>query len=157
MKAKSYPHKCPNCRAQALFPAVEDTTVERLHDGRHFIVSVPNLDVSRCTVCAEGTWSYDSAGRIDDALRVAAGILMPADILAERLRLGVTPGDIAAQLDVTEAEYSRWESGGQFQSRATDKLLRIYFADPNHFSRFKDWPRVPVSVPQAEPLRLVDV
>lgn len=143
MKVKSYPHKCPNCREQALFPTVEDTTVELQHDGQLYTVTVPNLEVSRCTACAEGTWSYDSAGRIEDALRVAAGILMPADILAARLRLGVAACDLAAQLGVVEEVYARWESGGQLQSSASDKLLRLYFANPESFRRNVAWPHAP--------------
>ena len=133
MKAKSYPHKCPNCREQALYPAVEDITVEMLHDGRLHTVTVLNLEVSRCTACSECTISYDSSERMTDALRVAAGILMPAEILAARLRLGGTPGEIASLFGVSEAEYARWEDGGQLQSRATDKLLRLYFAGPDTF------------------------
>ena len=157
MKVKSYPHKCPNCREQALFPTVEDTTVELQHDGQLYTVTVPNLEVSRCTACAEGTWSYDSAGRIEDALRVAAGILMPADILAARLRLGVAACDLAAQLGVVEEVYVRWESGGQLQSRMQDITLRVYFANPDRFLRDKDWPRDPVAVPPAEYVRFLDL
>lgn len=145
MKAKSYPHKCPNCGEQALFPAVEDTTVELHHDGRAYTVTVPDLEVSRCTACAESTWSYDSTGRIEDALRVAAGLLMPAGILAARLRLGATPAELAALFDVSETEYSRWESGGQLPSRGSDKLLRLYFANPDGFRHNVAWPHVPAA------------
>ncbi len=157
MKVKPYPHKCPNCRAQALLPAIEDTTVERLHDGQFYTVTVHNLEVSRCTACSEGTISYDSSGRIDDALRVAAGILMPAEIVAARLRLGVTPDEIAGQLGVHEAVYARWEDGGQLQSRAFDKLLRLYFANPESFRHNVAWPHVAASATLAESPRLLDL
>ncbi len=70
---------------------------------------------------------------------------MPHDILAARLRLGVTPDEIATAFSVPEAEYSRWESGGQLQSRATDKLLRLYFANPESFRRDVAWPHVPAA------------
>ena len=143
MNAKSYPHQCPNCRKQALFPAVEDVTAELHHDGRPYTVTVPDLEVSRCTACAESTWSYEASERISDALRVAAGLLMPAEIVAARLRLGVTPAELAALFDVSESEYSRWESGGQLQSRDSDKLLRLYFANPDSFRHNVAWPHVP--------------
>lgn len=165
MKAKSYPHKCLNCREQSLFPAVEDTTVELQHDGRPCTVTVPKLEVSRCTACGESTWSYDSAGRVEDALRVAAGILMPAEILAARLHPDhtpqATPEELATLLGVSESEYLRWESGGQLQSRAADKLLRLYFADPKRYKRDVLWPHAPaeearsVEEPRARPARYV--
>ena len=106
-------------------------------------MTVLGLEAEICATCDNRTWSYDSAGRIEDALRVAAGLLMPADILAARLRLGDSPGDIASQLGVVEAVYARWESGGQLQSAATDKLLRLYFANPESFRHNVAWPHVP--------------
>lgn len=157
MNAKSYPHKCPNCREQALFPAVEDTVVELQHDGVPYAVTVPSLDIGRCTACAEQTFSYDSTGRIEDALRVAAGILMPHDIVAARLRLALTPEQLAGQLGVHEAVYARWESGGQLQSRAFDKLLRLYFADPDGFRHDVAWPHIPAAALPEKSGRFLDL
>ena len=157
MKANSYPHKCPNCCGQTLFPVIEDTTVERLHDRQLYTVTVMNLEVLRCTACSDGTISYDAIGRIEDALRVAAGILMPADILAARLRLGATPGDLAPLSGVSEGEYTRWESGGQLQSAASDKLLRLYFANPESFRHNVAWPHVPAAAPQTNTVRYLDL
>lgn len=148
MKDKPYPRKCPNCREQTLFPLVEDTTAELLHDGLLYTVTVPKLDVQVCTSCNVRNWPYEASERVTDALRVAAGILTPAEILAARLRLGVAPEELAAQFEVPEAEYSRWESGGQLQSRANDKLLRLYFADPARFRGDVAWPNVATNSPE---------
>ena len=156
MRTKTYPHKCHNCREQAVSQVIEDTRLELQHDGRQLTVAVPGLEAGVCTACGNRTWSYDSIGRIEDALRVAAGILMPGEILAARLRLGITQGEVAAHLGVLEAVYSRWESGGQLQSRMQDNTLRVYFANPDRFLRDKDWPRVAVAVSQAESLRFLD-
>ena len=143
MKVKPYSRKCPNCREQTLFVAVEDTTTELQHDGRPYTVTVPQLTLQVCTTCNVRNWPYEASERISDALRVAAGLLMPVEIVAARLRSGVTPAELAALLDVSESEYSRWESGGQLQSRDSDKLLRLYFANPDSFQHNVAWPHVP--------------
>ena len=157
MKDKPYPRKCPNCRERSLLAAVEDTTAELRHDGDPYTVTVPQLEVQVCTSCEVRNWPYEASERVTDALRVSAGILMPAEILAARLRLGATPGEIAAHLGVLEAVYSRWESGGQLQSRMQDFTLRVYFANPDRFLRARDWPREPVALPHEESLRFLDL
>ena len=160
MKERPYPRKCPNCWAQCLVPAVEDTTVELQHDGQPYTVLVPQLAVEVCTACGERAWSYESSGRIHDALRVAAGILTSDDIRAARLQAGVAPAELAALLGVHEAVYERWESGGQFQSRSHDTMLRVYFADPAGFRRDAAWPNVPaapVAAGPAEAERMIDI
>lgn len=157
MRTKTYPRKCFNCREQAVSRVSEDATLELQHDGRPLTVTSPGLEAEVCTACGNRTWSHDSIGRIEDALRVAAGILMPGEILAARLRLGITQGEVAAHLGVSEAVYSRWESGGQLQSRMEDNTLRVYFADPDRFLRDKDWPRVAVAVSQAASPRFLDL
>ena len=157
MRDKPYPRKCPNCREQTLFAAVEDTTAELQHDGWPYTVNVPQLDVQVCTSCHVRNWPYEASERMTNALRVAAGLLMPADILAARLRLGATPGDLAPLFGVSEGEYTRWESGGQLQSAASDKLLRLYFANPESFRHNVAWPHVPAAAPQTNTVRYLDL
>jgi DNA-binding transcriptional regulator YiaG len=41
-----------------------------------------------------------------------------------------TQKELAVQLAVAEATLSRWETGGQIQQRAMDKLLRLFFGLP---------------------------
>lgn len=142
MKSKPYPRKCFNCLEQAVSQAFEDTAVELQHDGRPLTVRVPGLEVETCAACGNRTWSHDSARRVEDALWVASGILMPAEILAARLRLACSQAELAAIFDVSESEYARWESGDQLQSTATDKLLRLYFANPDSFRHNVAWPHV---------------
>ena len=142
MQDKPYPRECPNCREQTLLAAIEDTTAELQHDGRLYPVTVPRLALQICTSCNVRNWPYEASERITNALRVAAGLLMPAEILAARLRLGVTPAELAALFDVSESASSRWESGGQLQSRDSDKLLRLYFANPDSFRHNVAWPHV---------------
>jgi DNA-binding transcriptional regulator YiaG len=127
---KPYPWICATCRERAVRPATLLYTAELEHDGRTYTIQVPDLAVHRCDAC--GTLTLDDAAnrRVSDALRQAAGLLAPAQIRQRREALGLTPGQLAVSLHLPEATLLRWESGGQIQSRATDLLLRTYFAVP---------------------------
>lgn len=67
---------------------------------------------------------------VSDALRKAAGLLSPEQIRRGRESLGLTQKQLARNLQVCEAELSRWETGGQIQQRSFDRLMRIYFQVP---------------------------
>jgi DNA-binding transcriptional regulator YiaG len=68
----------------------------------------------------------DISEMVTNELRRAAGLLAPEQIRAKRESLGLTQGELAARLRVSEAELGRWESGMQLQSKALDLLLRLY-------------------------------
>lgn len=124
---KPYPWKCAQCRQRTVNPTTIDysTTIE--HDGRTYELHVPQLSVARCETCGQVVLDDDANERISDALRRQLGVLLPAQIRQSRERLGISPTQLANDLGVAEASLSRWEAGAQIQSRALDRLLRLYF------------------------------
>jgi putative zinc finger/helix-turn-helix YgiT family protein len=106
-----------------------------------YTVSVPDLEAPRCQKCGAVVLTDAANNRIDNAFRVQAGLLMPEDIRQRRQALGLTKAELSHRLGVEEATLARWESGAQFQPRALNHLLELFFAYPNV--------RAHLSVPQA--------
>jgi putative zinc finger/helix-turn-helix YgiT family protein len=132
---KPFPWKCGTCRQHGLVPAVLDYQVELTHDGRAHELNLPALHVFRCEKCGAIVLDDEADKKISDALREAAGLLAPEEIRRGREKLGLTQKQLAHYLQVGEETLARWETGGQIQSRAMDRLLRIYFQVPEarHF------------------------
>lgn len=124
---KPYPWKCGRCRQRAVNPATIDYATMVEHDGRSYEVHVAQLPVARCEACGEVVLDDDANQRLSDAVRSQLGVLTPAQITQYRGRLGLTQAQLATALGVSEATMSRWEAGLQIQSRALDRLLRLYF------------------------------
>ena len=124
------PRKCPNCREKRVVEITEryDERVE--HDGRAYDISVPDLAILKCEACGNRVLSAEADDRVNDATRIAAGLLMPAEIRSKRLSLNLSQKEMADLLNIAEAVYARWESGGQIQQRHSDLLLRSLFAVP---------------------------
>lgn len=124
---KPYPWKCAQCRQRTVNPETVDysTTIE--HDGRTYEIHVPQLPVARCETCGDIVLDDEANERISDAIRSQLGVLTPAQIRHSRERLGISPTQLARDLGVAETSLSRWEAGTQIQSRALDRLLRLYF------------------------------
>lgn len=127
---KPFPWKCGTCRQRGLVPAVIDYQVELTHDGRAYLINLPGLNVFRCEQCAAIVLDDEADKKISDALHAAAGLLPAEEIRRGREKLGLTQKQLAHYLQVGEATLSRWETGGQIQQRAMDRLLRIYFQVP---------------------------
>src|SRR5258708_20600902 len=129
------PRKCPKCRERRLVEVTQryETTLE--HDGRAYLIAVPDLKLLVCEACGNRTIPDESDDRFSDALRRAAGVLCPGEIREGRSKLGLTQERMARDLSIAEATLSRWETGAQIQQRAFDKLLRAYFALPE-FRKF---------------------
>jgi putative zinc finger/helix-turn-helix YgiT family protein len=121
---KLYPWKCGKSRERAIKPATLNSySTDLEHDGRKYHVSVDNFEVARCENC--GSMVFDDAAnrRLSDALRLAAGLLRPAEIRAHREALKLTQKALANCLQIAEATLSRWETGAQIQQRAMDRFL----------------------------------
>jgi putative zinc finger/helix-turn-helix YgiT family protein len=125
--SKPFPWKCGRCRERSVNPAVVSYTTEIEHDGRTYSVTVPDLELPRCSKC--GAMVRDDAAnrRISNALRQQLGLLTPEQIRENRDALGLTQRELAEMLGIAEATLSRWETGAQIQQRAMDRLLRVTF------------------------------
>jgi len=124
------PRNCPNCREKRVREATERYEVQVEHDGRTYVVVVPDLALLICDACGNRVLPPEADDRVSDAIRAAAGLLAPADIVNKRLSLNLTPGEMAELLKIPEPVYSRWETGGQIQQRHSDLLLRSLFEVP---------------------------
>lgn len=129
-KSKPFPWKCGRCEARAVVPVVVNYESEISHDGQLISVSVPDLETPRCSACGEIVLDDAANRQISAALRKQLGILSPAEIQAGREALGLTRQQVAETLGIAEATLVRWETGGQIQQRALDKLLRLFFELP---------------------------
>ncbi len=127
---KPFPWKCGTCRERGLAPVTIPYSTEIQHDGRIYAVSIPALDVLLCGNCGAIMLNDEADDKISDALRQAAGLMSPEEIRRNREALGMTQKQLATLLDAGEATLSRWESGGQIQQRAMNKLLWLVFESP---------------------------
>jgi putative zinc finger/helix-turn-helix YgiT family protein len=120
--------KCMVCRQRAVSPVKIDTYEAELeHDGRKYSISVAGLIVLKCRHCGEVYLDEAADERLSEALRVAAGLLSPAEIRRGREALGLTQKQLANQLRISEFTLSRWETGAQIQQRSMDAFLRVFF------------------------------
>jgi putative zinc finger/helix-turn-helix YgiT family protein len=109
-------------------PAVVPYTTEAAYDGRTYVVTVRELKAPRCEKCGELVLDSAANLQITDSLRQQLGLLTPEQIRQNREVLGLTQRQLASHLGIAEATLSRWETGGQIQQRALDRLLRLYFS-----------------------------
>ncbi|HEV7222837.1 MAG TPA: type II TA system antitoxin MqsA family protein [Pirellulales bacterium] len=130
-QAKPFPWKCGNCGERSVAPALVGYSAEMEHDGRIYLVSVPALRAPRCANCGEIVLDDAANRQISESFRRQLGLLAPEQIRKDRESLGRTQGELAAMLGVAEVALSRWESGGQIQQIAMDRLLRLFFEFPN--------------------------
>lgn len=127
-KTAPFPWKCGQCRQRTVHPATVPYTVEAEHDGRSYTLAMPDLKTPRCQNCGELVLDSAANRQISEALRQQLGLLSPEQIRTNREALGLTQRHLAGRLGIAEATLSRWETGGQIQQRALDRLLRLYFA-----------------------------
>ena len=128
---KPFPWKCGRCGERAVVPAIVSYTTQIEHDGRSYSVTVPALEIPRCSKCGAMVRDDPSNRRISDALRQQLGLLTPEQIRKNRETLGLTQRQLANRLGIADATLSRWETGAQIQQRSMDRLLRLYFAFDN--------------------------
>jgi putative zinc finger/helix-turn-helix YgiT family protein len=128
---KPYPWKCGRCGARSVVPAIVSYTSQIEHDGRAYSVTVPDLEIPRCSKCAAMVRDDAANRRISLTLRRQLGLLTPEQIRQNRESLGLTQKQLASRLGIAEATLSRWETGGQIQQRSMDKLMRLFFAFDN--------------------------
>ena len=127
---RPYPWLCPECLQLAVRPVTIAYKARLKHDGIEYIIDIPDLQIPKCGNCGELLFTNQVDDQIWQALRGELGLLAPSSIRAVRKDLGLSQSQLAKQLGVAVATVSRWETGALIQSRAMDKLLRLYFTFP---------------------------
>jgi DNA-binding transcriptional regulator YiaG len=64
-------------------------------------------------------------------IRQAQGLLSPEDVLAIRLRYGLSEEEMERLMAVPEGTWGRWERGEEIQGRAADMLMREMAEHPD--------------------------
>jgi putative zinc finger/helix-turn-helix YgiT family protein len=97
------------------------------HDGRMYVIHIPELQVIRCGTCGEVFFTAATDAQISQALREHLGLLSPQEIRERIARLGLMQKQLGERIGVAAETISRWLSGAYIQSRAMDKLMRLFF------------------------------
>ena len=128
--AKPFPWRCPKCLKKEMHPGnLSEHRAKVKHDGRVHEVTINDLRVVECRACGEVGFTLETDEEISRALREKLCLLQPEQI--RELRAGRFTQQALADLLGTAAEtISRWETGAVVQSRAMDKLLRLFMTVP---------------------------
>ena len=119
---------CPLCDGRlAIVAEVRDVPV-----GKR-VVRVRDR-FSRCSDCGDEFYAPGqleaTQQRAAHRIRAEDGLLMPEEIRAIRVDLGLTQQAFERLLGVGPKTVVRWERGTVFQNQATDALLRVIRAVP---------------------------
>ena len=129
---KQFPWRCAECGKREVHPCtVRGYVVQVKHDGRAYEVCIPEFSVPKCQACEALHIDIQADQQIQEALRAKIGLLSPEQIRKWRVQLGLTQRQFAAALGFAHETVSRWESGALIQSRANDKLMRLFFEMPD--------------------------
>jgi transcriptional regulator with XRE-family HTH domain len=122
--------KCHQCKERAVDLVKADHFARLEHDGREYSFTVKQLDILRCANCGYELVPPDSFDVLAEEMRLRAGLLTPAQIVAGRNRLGLSQCKFAALLGVAGATVNRWENGGQIQQRVMNDWMQAVFDLP---------------------------
>ena len=146
---REFSPKCGKCRQRAMALSPVDYTTEFAHDGRRYTVTIPGLLLPRCGNCGEIAIDAVAEELITAACLRHAGLLSPEQIRQQRQALGLTQQHLADLLGIGVQTLSRWETGGQIQQRAFDRMLRAFFTVPELRQALADEERLQVPEPDA--------
>ena len=108
------------------------------HDGREYVVEIPALQVPQCTNCLTISLDSEANEAIDLAFRQEAKLLIPAEILKGREKLGLTQEAFAEWFGIAKSTICRWETGVQVQQRVMDSHLRAFFTVPQFRAKLRE-------------------
>ena len=103
---------------------------EDRHDGRDYKFTIPQLEAPVCRSCQQMVVTEKVDDQMNTALRAHLNLLSPEEIRAGLERLAITQKEAAESLGIAEETLSRWLNHLQMQTRAMDKLLRVFFQYP---------------------------
>lgn len=130
--------KCPMCGKLALSVIAEKREVIA-EDGAQLAYGD---ELTACSSCGERYYTYEqsvaSSRARAGALRHHAGLLAPADIRAFREREGLTQAQLEERLGTGAKTVVRWERGTVCQSKAADRLLRLFMVNPANMLALAD-------------------
>ena len=128
-KPLDYPRLCPACCKNSVQATKIHHVAKIKYEGKTHEVEIPELKVGACS-CGEVLFDLETDKQIDLAFRKIVKLLTAEQIHEGRKRLKMKRRELARQLGVAKGTISRWETRALIQSRAMDKLLRVFLHDP---------------------------
>ena len=122
--------KCHECGSEFVRRIAPPHHVKMRYEGSPYDVLVKNLPEWRCAPCSVSITDGESDESLQDALRNHIGLLNPRQIKAGLRELDISQDKFAERLGCAAESVSRWLNGAVLQSRAYDRLMRIYFHFP---------------------------
>lgn len=119
--------RCLECGKRDLWPNVICHNARIKHDGSLYEIAIPQLHVLKCQSCGDVLFDDATDKQISQALRNHLGLLSPQEIREHLDRLGLTQKEFSERICIAAETVSRWLSGAYIQSRAYDKLMRLFF------------------------------
>jgi hypothetical protein len=101
---------------------------EILYDGRLHKFTIPQLHLPICQACGEKVFTEKVSDQIRAAFRAYLHLLAPEEIRAGLERLNMTAKEASQRLGIEEDTLLAWLDDRQFQPRALDNLMRVFFA-----------------------------
>jgi putative zinc finger/helix-turn-helix YgiT family protein len=127
MRDNQFPQRCSECGKADIFPDVMPYSARAKYEGCLYTFPISDLHVLKCRSCGEVLFDNATDDQISRGLREFLILLSPEEIRERSNRLGLNQKEFAAQISVAPETVSRWLSGAYIQSRAMDKLMRLFF------------------------------
>ena len=122
--------KCHQCGSEMVHRIAPAHRVKMRYEGSPQDVLVENMPEWHCAACGASVTDGQSDDALQNALRVHIGLLSPQQIKAGLRELRISQDKFAERLGCAAESVSRWLNGAVLQSRAYDRLMRIYFHFP---------------------------
>lgn len=122
--------RCHRCKGVVELRNAPPSIWEIKYDGAIRQVPVDQMPEWHCAACEVSTLHDDSDEILQDALRKHMRLLRPTELRTARESLGLKQKELADLTGCASESLSRWETGAVLQSRAYDRLLRLFFHLP---------------------------
>ena len=140
--------RCPSCQAGELQP----TSYEEIFKPRGKEVRV-NLLSSECSACGarftSGSQHDENLKRLDLRRAEYGDVLLGEDIVAFRMRYGITQTAAAKVFGKSKIAFSRYENEAFYPDASTTKLLRLAMELPQVLKKLADAAGVPIPLWEA--------